>query len=33
MAEKSNQKLLCNEDFVEARVLFGAVLEILDAHG
>jgi hypothetical protein len=25
--------LLCSDDFVEARVLFGAVLEIPDAHG
>ena len=32
MAGESNQMLLCNDDFVEARVLFGAVLEIPDAH-
>jgi hypothetical protein len=33
VAGKLNQMLLCNDDFVEARVLFGAVLEIPDAHG
>lgn len=29
---KSNQMLLCNNDIVEATVLLGAVLEILDVH-
>jgi hypothetical protein len=33
VAGKPNQMLLCSDDFVEARVLFGAVLEIPDAHG
>jgi hypothetical protein len=28
-----DQMHLCNDDLVEARVLFGAVLEIQDAHG
>jgi hypothetical protein len=32
VAGKSNQMLLCNDDFAEAKVLFGAVLEIPDAH-
>jgi hypothetical protein len=33
VAGKLNQMLLCNDGFVEVRVLFGAVLEIPDAHG
>jgi len=33
VAGNSNQMLLCIDDFVEARVLFGAVLEIPDAYG
>jgi len=32
VAGKSNEMLLCNDDLAEARVLFGAVLEIPDAH-
>jgi hypothetical protein len=32
VAEKSIPSLLCNDDFVGAKVLFGAVLEIPDAH-